>query len=286
MGFAMTEPRRQLRSQADRPLQERRDPPAKNRVVGSRHLAANRVEKNSPQPLETTSETSVTITITVSGLSCWVSRDPIEEWGGLNAYGLVANNPIVRWDLLGLATTWTFHSYIKDYDWFSADDIVVHHKFSIDVWCTQDGVAVNGGTVGPTVEVNETDQSAVNGPIVLQINQKDLQVDWTGMAIEGDMPGWTVGAATGTGLGFIFFGPSPEDLIFAGIGGLIGGIVELWDDEIVWSYRRSVVFSCTCVDNDDDTYTYTVDMKEDPRPVKEEYKDNDWFDFYTEYTHE
>ena len=68
MGFCMTET-----------LQERRDPPAKNRVVGSRPLAANRVEQNDPQPLETVSETSVTITVTVSGLSCWPSRDPIEN---------------------------------------------------------------------------------------------------------------------------------------------------------------------------------------------------------------
>ena len=76
MGFCMTEP-----------LQERRDPPAKNRVVGSRHLAANRVEQIAPQPLETMSETSVTITITVSGIPCWPNRDPIGEAGFQAQYG-------------------------------------------------------------------------------------------------------------------------------------------------------------------------------------------------------
>ncbi len=33
----------------------------------------------------------------------WLSRDPIGESGGLNLYGMVGNNPITRWDYLGLA---------------------------------------------------------------------------------------------------------------------------------------------------------------------------------------
>ncbi|TAN81118.1 MAG: RHS repeat-associated core domain-containing protein, partial [Phormidium sp. SL48-SHIP] len=32
----------------------------------------------------------------------WPSRDPIEEWGGLNLYGMVGNNPIGFIDYLGL----------------------------------------------------------------------------------------------------------------------------------------------------------------------------------------
>ena len=34
----------------------------------------------------------------------WPSRDPIEEKGGVNLYGFVENEPIGRWDVLGL--TW------------------------------------------------------------------------------------------------------------------------------------------------------------------------------------
>jgi len=68
MGFCMTQPR-----------QEYRDPPSKNRVVGSRSLVANRVRQNRPQTPVTASETSVTFTKTVSGISCWPSRDPIGE---------------------------------------------------------------------------------------------------------------------------------------------------------------------------------------------------------------
>jgi len=32
----------------------------------------------------------------------WLNRDPIQEEGGLNVYGMVGNNPVMRWDYLGL----------------------------------------------------------------------------------------------------------------------------------------------------------------------------------------
>ena len=36
-------------------------------------------------------------------LGRWASRDPIEEKGGLNLYGMVNNDAVNRWDLYGLA---------------------------------------------------------------------------------------------------------------------------------------------------------------------------------------
>jgi uncharacterized protein RhaS with RHS repeats len=33
-----------------------------------------------------------------------VNRDPIEERGGVNLYGMVGNDPVNRWDVLGLDT--------------------------------------------------------------------------------------------------------------------------------------------------------------------------------------
>jgi RHS repeat-associated protein len=33
----------------------------------------------------------------------WISRDPIQERGGVNLYGMVRNSPVNQWDLLGLA---------------------------------------------------------------------------------------------------------------------------------------------------------------------------------------
>ena len=38
----------------------------------------------------------------------WLSRDPIEEWGGLNLCAFVANNPVKLCDALGLAQMWFF----------------------------------------------------------------------------------------------------------------------------------------------------------------------------------
>ena len=36
-------------------------------------------------------------------LGRWLSRDPIQEWGGINVYGFAINSPISRCDILGLA---------------------------------------------------------------------------------------------------------------------------------------------------------------------------------------
>jgi len=47
-----------------------------------------------------------------SGHPCvgrWLSRDPIEEAGGLNLYGMVGNDPLNRIDFLGLADTELHH---------------------------------------------------------------------------------------------------------------------------------------------------------------------------------
>ncbi len=79
------------------------DPPSKNRVWKFSTQTYSRTWPNHQETPETTSETSVTITITVSGLPFWPSRDPIEEEGGINLYGFVQNNPIVLVDLYGLA---------------------------------------------------------------------------------------------------------------------------------------------------------------------------------------
>ena len=35
-------------------------------------------------------------------LGRWISRDPVEEQGGINLYGFVGNNAITGFDLLGL----------------------------------------------------------------------------------------------------------------------------------------------------------------------------------------
>lgn len=36
-------------------------------------------------------------------LGRWLSRDPIEEWGGINLYGMLGNDTVNQWDLWGLS---------------------------------------------------------------------------------------------------------------------------------------------------------------------------------------
>ena len=68
------------------------DPPSKNRVWKFSTQTYSRTWPNHQETPETTSETSVTITITVSGLPFWPSRDPLGEEGFR-----VGNKAVFRW---------------------------------------------------------------------------------------------------------------------------------------------------------------------------------------------
>jgi RHS repeat-associated protein len=75
--------------------------------------------KNQCNPLKTQQEKLTLPTKTASGvfyykyrhydpqLGRWPSRDPIEENGGINLYAFVGNQPLARWDILGLADATT-----------------------------------------------------------------------------------------------------------------------------------------------------------------------------------
>ena len=39
-------------------------------------------------------------------LGRWISRDPIEEQGGYNLYGMIGNNLLNNWDIWGQKTKW------------------------------------------------------------------------------------------------------------------------------------------------------------------------------------
>jgi len=46
----------------------------------------------------------------------WISRDPIEEEGGINLYGMVANDPVNNWDYLGLENgQFAYAKYVRLY---------------------------------------------------------------------------------------------------------------------------------------------------------------------------
>ena len=86
---------------SEKPCPVKTDLPSRNRVRNFSTASRFRTRQFPSQPLETTSETSVTLTITVSGLPFWPSRDPIDEGGGLNLYQFVGNNGVGYVDVLG-----------------------------------------------------------------------------------------------------------------------------------------------------------------------------------------
>ena len=78
------------------------------------HRRRNRVRKSSRKWLEPRQVASPAATKSASGvryyghryyspsLGRFINRDPIEEQGGINLYSFVGNNPVNRWDLLGM----------------------------------------------------------------------------------------------------------------------------------------------------------------------------------------
>jgi len=91
MGFSLTSP-----------APEKSDPTAKNRVWGFFGDAQEMHRQNRPQSLQPRQGDRPSLTKTVSGRTYWPSRDPIEEQGGINLYGMVGNDAVGRWDYLGL----------------------------------------------------------------------------------------------------------------------------------------------------------------------------------------
>jgi len=86
---------------ATSPCIRKGDPPSKNRVwrffaIPNKSQPANRLQ--APEPRRKNRPTSTRI---ASGLSCWPSRDPIGERGGVNPYGFVYNCPTYWIDHVG-----------------------------------------------------------------------------------------------------------------------------------------------------------------------------------------
>ncbi|MBJ7395843.1 MAG: tyrosine-type recombinase/integrase [Akkermansiaceae bacterium] len=64
-------------------------------------LPTNDSTEKAPPP-KTTGVTDYTYRYYDPNTGRWLSRDPIQEKGGLNLYGFVGNNAVNRWDVLGL----------------------------------------------------------------------------------------------------------------------------------------------------------------------------------------
>ncbi len=89
-------------------------PREKNRVWGKNPPRQKFAYKIEPQALEPQWENAPRSTKSASGVlyygfryynpgtGRWINRDPIEERGGLNLYGMVGNDAVNKWDYLGL----------------------------------------------------------------------------------------------------------------------------------------------------------------------------------------
>lgn len=91
MGFSLTSP-----------TPEKCDPTAENRVWGFFGDAPKLSRGNRPQSLQPRQGNQPSPTKVASGRAYWPSRDPIGERGGVNLYGMVANNAVWSVDILGL----------------------------------------------------------------------------------------------------------------------------------------------------------------------------------------
>ena len=75
-------------------------------------------------------------------LGRWLSRDPIEEQGGLNLYGFVNNDPVNMWDRLGLAA----YRVGDDDPFVPVDEGMGEWNSNADLFSFKDDVAV-GSTI-------------------------------------------------------------------------------------------------------------------------------------------
>jgi hypothetical protein len=73
-----------------------------NRVGGFCRRSAMRARGLAPQSQTSRRVAFATATKTASGPSHWPNRDPIEENGGVNLYAFLQNDPIAKYDMLGM----------------------------------------------------------------------------------------------------------------------------------------------------------------------------------------
>ncbi len=62
----------------------------------------------------------------------WLNRDPIEERGGLNLYAFVGNDPVNRWDYLGLQWWWPPSWFGGDDNTIDGEEIISSREFASD----------------------------------------------------------------------------------------------------------------------------------------------------------
>jgi RHS repeat-associated protein len=103
-------------------------------------------------------------------LGRWLSRDPIDEKGGIHLYGMVNNNPVNKWDELGLKTK-SFLYAITLWDWdFWAHDVVMVFNYGIEYSCI-------GGKVNYTPHTSKKAFDLQGAYTDSGINDRDISGD-------------------------------------------------------------------------------------------------------------
>ena len=167
----------------------------------------------------------------------FLSRDPIEEQGGLNLYGLAGNDPVDRWDVLGLIGTLNVrHFYAlknsKERKWL-ADILWKPPK----EWAKKDPSCLPCTKVLWTQRIR-TIRMFVGG-IRLDSGWYD---DWTEETAKKYGHPWTAGGAKD----FVAFQDSP---------GLESHYGEIWFKLFHW-IRYDIVASSKCVEGQDKGQVY------------------------------
>jgi RHS repeat-associated protein len=228
-----------------------------------------------------------------SNIGKWISDAPIgfrgSDW---NLLRYVKNSLPLKFDTQGLlAKKMQYNAYIKNWNWPLPTTIVVHFKFDVTLECCGKQVLVRDFNV-PSVVVNYLDKATPSTTVNIvdfvppgQNSNTGKIITTGGGATDGDMPGWTVGFNAGGVLGAILIPippTDPSDAILVPIGSiegtLAGGIFELiFDDEIIWFFSWKIKAYC-------ESNQYNVWVLNISSSHTEEYHDNDWDDYYTDYT--
>jgi RHS repeat-associated protein len=82
-------------------------------------------------------------------LGRWLSRDPIEEQGGLNLYGFVNNDPVNKWDMLGLQAEFIRSLHSENWKQHSVEYIPYDDR---QVGCIRRCGTVVSRAIRPTIE--------------------------------------------------------------------------------------------------------------------------------------
>jgi len=136
------------------------DPRPKNRVVGLGGFTYSCTWSTWSQTPELHQEIETQSTTTVSGVFCWLSKDPIGLSGGLNLYAYCANDPVNRRDPLGLDDLIIIHAE-QSHAWIETVDLDTGERHTYGRWMQGYGGAAESG-VAIDIELKQNRASHAN----------------------------------------------------------------------------------------------------------------------------